>query len=888
MVLLLLGVFISVRVSRADETMMSVTPTQITVAPTQFFTINVTVNAVNNMTSWQVALKYNATVINCTAAWIPQSNVFANQQTICVAPVLNEPTVDGYNYSLYGSTLFSGSVNVMQGILCGFNFTCQAYGITPLQLGTAANPIEAGSIYFPTKLYSKLLDPDGNEISFAEQDGLVTNGLQPMLTIISVPDGTTSPQPGNYSCMYGGNVSVTAIPSTGYILNNWLLDNSNVGSANPLTILMTSNHTVQPVFTQANYTLTIVGAVGGNTSLLPGTYNYPAGQVVNVSATVDAGYVFSYWILDGSEAGSANPLPVVMDGNHTLAPIFSSAGYVYVYIRADGSIDPAGVPILTSDNITYQLAGNLGSMITVQRSNVLIDGNGHTLQGGGSGEGIRLIGVNNVSVTNVNIRGFDDGIDLLETSQDLISENNITADGGLGISLYGSCNSTICRNNIIADSEGIHLDYSSNYNSIFGNNVEDNNYVGIYIDSSCYNLLYHNNMVNNTNQVYVAANGYSPINSWDNGMEGNYWSNYVGVDSDLNGIGDTPYVIDANNTDHFPLMGLFSSFSISQGYSVNIFSNSTITDFNCSSSDRKISFNVAGENGTTGFCELTIPHTLMDVNRIEVVIDNGSTPVLYSNLDLRDNTAYRWIYFSYQHSTHTIIVQEDWTPPTIVVLSPENQTYAVNQVLLSFTVSKQTSWEGYSLDGSVNVTIIGNQTLNNIPDGLHSIIVYSNDTAGNMGFSKTVFFTIDTTPPSITRVQQNPPENEVLSDEIVVVSATVFDNASGVKSVNLNYTSANGSATIANVLSMTNVQGNIWNATIPGFPFGTNVTYTIIAEDNAGNTITTQEIGLNYQYEVMPEYSALFILPLLMVGSLLMMILAKRQNRRRKMQVQQT
>jgi hypothetical protein len=395
-------------------------------------------------------------------------------------------------------------------------------------------------------------------------------------------------------------------------------------------------------------------------------------------------------------------------------------------------------------------------------------------------------------------------------------------------------------------------------------------------------------MVNNTNQVYVAANGYSPINSWDNGMEGNYWSNYVGVDSNLDGIGDTPYVIDANNTDHFPLMGLFSSFSISQGYSVNIFSNSTITDFNCSSSDRKISFNVAGEHGTTGFCELTIPHTLMDVNRIEVVIDNGSTPVLYSNLDLRDNTTHRWIYFSYQHSTHTIVVQEDWTPPTIVVLSPENQTYAVNQVLLNFTVSKQTSWEGYSLDGSVNVTIIGNQTLNNIPDGLHSIIVYSNDTAGNMSFSKTVFFTIDTTPPSITRVQQNPPENGVLPNEIVVVSVTVVDNTSGVKSVYLNYTSTNGSATIANVLSMTNVQGNIWNATIPGFPFGTNVTYTIIAEDNAGNTITTQEIGLNYQYEVMPEYSALFILPVLMVGSLLMMILAKRQNRRRKMQVQQT
>src|SRR5208337_2623103 len=372
-------------------------------------------------------------------------------------------------------------------------------------------------------------------------------------------------------------------------------------------------------------------------------------------------------------------------------------------------------------------------------------------------------------------------------------------------------------------------------------------------------------------------------------MEGNYWSDYSGVDANRDGIGDTPYVIDANNTDNFPLMGMFSRFGGVQGYPVNIISNSTLTGFNYSSSTRKISFNVEGEPGTIGFCELTIPHALMDVNRIEVLIDNGSKPILYSNLDLHDNTTYRWIYFSYQHSTHTVTVQEDWTPPTIivlspenitysvnhvslnytvskqtswegysldglgnvtiagnttlvnlsdgshaitvyandtvgnmgrstsvtfavvttpptiVVLSPENQTYAVNHVLLNFTVSEQTSWEGYSLDGSVNVTTIGNQTLNNIPDGFHSIIVYCNDTAGNMGFSKTVFFTVDTTPPNITQILQNP-ENEVVPNEPVAISVVVIDNTSGVKSVNLNYTYANGSATVAKMLLMTNVQ----------------------------------------------------------------------------------
>jgi hypothetical protein len=484
--------------------------------------------------------------------------------------------------------------------------------------------------------------------------------------------------------------------------------------------------------------------------------------------------------------------------------------------------------------------------------------------------------------------------------------------------------------------------------------------------------VYHNNMVNNTNQVYVAPYGYPPINSWDNGIEGNYWSNYLGVDSNADGIGDAPCVIEANNTDRYPLMGLFSSFSLPQGYSVNIISNSTITNFNYSSSEMKISFNVEGEPGTIGFCELTIPHALMDVNRIEVVIDNGNTPILHSNLTLRDNTTYRWIFFSYHHSTHTIVIQADTTPPVIAVLSPENRTYSVNRVSLNFTVSEQTSWEGYSLDGSVNVTIagnttltdlpdgphaitvysndtvgnmgrsdtilftvdttpptivvlspenktysvnhiplnftvseqtswegysldgsanvttVGNQTLNSVPDGLHSIIVYGNDTASNMGSSNTVTFKVDTTPPNITQVIQNPAENSVLPSEIVTVNVTVIDNISGVKSATLNYTHTNGSATFVELVSMTNVQGNIWNATIPAFAYGTNVTYTILAEDNAGNTITTQEMGFNYQYRVTPEYQALFILPLLIMGSLLTVALVKRKSHKHKMQMLQT
>lgn len=135
----------------------------------------------------------------------------------------------------------------------------------------------------------------------------------------------------------------------------------------------------------------------------------------------------------------------------------------------------------------------------------------------------------------------------------------------------------------------------------------------------------------------------------------------------------------------------------------------------------------------------------------------------------------------------------------------------------------------------------------------------------------------DTTAPNITQVSQSPAKDNVKPEDPVRVNATITDYGSGVKKATLNYTSGNGTWIACD---MANLEGNIYNATIPAFDYGTYVNYTILAEDKSGNTIsTTQKLGYDYQYPVIPEFPSTIILPLFMTGTLLTAILHKRNQR---------
>ncbi|MEM2129178.1 MAG: hypothetical protein QXZ70_01125 [Candidatus Bathyarchaeia archaeon] len=87
-------------------------------------------------------------------------------------------------------------------------------------------------------------------------------------------------------------------------------------------------------------------------------------------------------------------------------------------------------------------------------------------------------------------------------------------------------------------------------------------------------------------------------------------------------------------------------------------------------------------------------------------------------------------------------VEIDSTAPVISILSPQEKTYYSTRIPLTFETNEPASWVAYSLNNQPNVTISDNIIID-ITDGTYQITVYANDTAGNIGVSQTIHFTIN-------------------------------------------------------------------------------------------------------------------------------------------------
>lgn len=173
-----------------------------------------------------------------------------------------------------------------------------------------------------------------------------------------------------------------------------------------------------------------------------------------------------------------------------------------IYIRADGSIDPSTANITTLDNVTYTFTGSIYDVIVVEKSNIIIDGGGHVLQGSGSGKGLKVCKISNVTIKNLSIEGFSYGVYFNSTSFSSIFGNNISSNN-YGVWLEFSFNNIISRNNITNNEwRGVRL-YQCFDNILSENNISNNTYQGVQLYLSSNTTLLENVMNGNRYNVDV-------------------------------------------------------------------------------------------------------------------------------------------------------------------------------------------------------------------------------------------------------------------------------------------------------------------------------------------------------------------------------------------------
>jgi parallel beta-helix repeat protein len=302
------------------------------------------------------------------------------------------------------------------------------------------------------------------------------------------------------------------------------------------------------------------------------------------------------------------------------------------------------------------------------------------IDGGGKGAVFNVI-KSNVILSNLRIRNGEYGIALSSSATWSNVTNNSVTNVKYGISV-GSKNNTIVGNTLTANEFGISI--SSIGNFLRGNNMTNNLYnfgikgrftenvvqselllsCGVITFNGWHNIFYHNNIKYNHNQVVIEDS----FEYWDNGAEGNYWSDYLlqnpqAKDENHDGIWDSPYKINDWNYDDFPLVLPWKSIrifnvaktepsSVFPGYNVTFHSDHVIASLNFTrigieSYPRELSFFVTA--GSSGFCNITIPRYWLDGPFILWV---NNVPRSFDILT--QNASHSSLYFTYIAGAHQV------------------------------------------------------------------------------------------------------------------------------------------------------------------------------------------------------------------------------------------
>ena len=195
--------------------------------------------------------------------------------------------------------------------------------------------------------------------------------------------------------------------------------------------------------------------------------------------------------------------------------------------------------LIYSTNITFNKTF-VDSLIVLESRDVLIY---RVTSTGNIDSGILIHNSENIRIVGYRISDTDTGIGVEYSDNVFITDCDIQ-DGGIYLSRSNGITVSSCY--LAYNEYGIFASFTDDLNITL--NTFYRNYCGVGLGTGVTNaLIYMNNFLYNSKQAYDEGSAI-----WDNGIIGNFWTDYAGPDRNFDSIGDRPYQIDANSFDRYP------------------------------------------------------------------------------------------------------------------------------------------------------------------------------------------------------------------------------------------------------------------------------------------------------------------------------------------------
>ena len=191
------------------------------------------------------------------------------------------------------------------------------------------------------------------------------------ITASSGANGAVTPT-GVTTVNYGGSLTYTITPNTGYSVASVVVDGSSLPASTTYTFSnVQTTHTITATFAINTYSITVTQ--GSNGIISPGTTSVNYGGSQTFTITPNTGYSIASVLVDGSSVRALTSYTFsTVQASHTISATFAINTYtITASSGANGAVTPTGVTNINyGGNQTYTITPNTGYSV----ASVSVDG----------------------------------------------------------------------------------------------------------------------------------------------------------------------------------------------------------------------------------------------------------------------------------------------------------------------------------------------------------------------------------------------------------------------------------------------------------------------------------------------------------------------------------